>query len=321
MNDVAKSFKSMVDWVDWMDDESKKGAHGKIADLHVNLAYPDLIMDDTELSIYYRNLCFTSKDTYFTMIDKMKAFNLHKINSLLLKDGYDRRDFSGPVGAVNAWYMPKLNSITLPAGILRQPFFDENWPASMNYGGIGVVAGHELTRGFGDRGVQWDGQGRLCDWMEEKSKEGFKKMAKCVIEEYNKFCPLQNSSCYPQCVNGEQTQEENIADNGGIRAAFKGYREHVSLNGPDPQLPGRLMSRFSHDQLFFLSFARVWCEKPYSHRQPYQELMVDPHTPAKYRVFGAIQNFPEFRAAFNCPAGSKYGPEPGKFCPVWAPQA
>ncbi|MFH4979176.1 hypothetical protein AB6A40_005885 [Gnathostoma spinigerum] len=309
----------MVDRLDWMDDESKKGAYGKITDLQVNVAYPDLIMDEKALNDYFNDLSFTDNDTYFTMLDKIDAFNFNKINSQLLKDKYDRSDFLGPAGTVNAWYTPELNSITFPAGILRQPFFDENWPTSMNYGALGVVAGRELTHGFDDQGVQWDGKGKLNDWMKEKSKEGFRNMAKCVIEEYNRFCPLKNTSYQPQCVNGEQTQRENIADNGGIRVAFKGYRNHISLNGPDPQLPGRLMSRFSHDQLFFLSFAQVWCQKPYPQERLYRQLMVDPHSPSEYRIFGTIQNFPEFRAAFNCPAGTKYGPERGKFCPVWVP--
>ncbi|MFH4979960.1 hypothetical protein AB6A40_006669 [Gnathostoma spinigerum] len=94
--------------------------------------------------------------------------------------------------------------------------------------------------------------------MSQESQKSFHDMAKCVIDEY-KFCPLEDTAYKPSCVDGVQTQGENIADNGGIRAAFSAYRNHISLNGPEPQLPGQLMSQFSHDQLFFLNFAQVWC--------------------------------------------------------------
>lgn len=40
-------------------------------------------------------------------------------------------------------------------------------------------------------------------------------MAYCVVTEYGKFCPLP-STYQPRCLDGYNTQGENIADNGGI---------------------------------------------------------------------------------------------------------
>ncbi|RCN25274.1 peptidase family M13, partial [Ancylostoma caninum] len=100
----------------------------------------------------------------------------------------------------------------------------------------------------------------------------------------------------------------------GIRAAFRAYRNSISLNGPDPRLPDEQFQGFSHDQLFFLSFARVWCRKLGSTSSLLTRLLTDPHSPAPYRVLGTLQNFPAFKEAFNCPK-SPYAPD--KHCNVW----
>lgn len=159
-------------------------------------------------------------DNYYDMFDKLVKFNIELQYKQLNAAKTDRSDFLGQPGTVNAWYQPELNSITFPAGILVPPYFHPNWPPSINYGGMGLVAGHELTHGFDDQGVQWGPTGNLVSWMDQNSTVGFNKMAQCVINEYNGFCPLNNAQYTPNCVKGTQTQGENIADNGGIRKAY-----------------------------------------------------------------------------------------------------
>ncbi|KAH7698492.1 Protein NEP-17 a, partial [Aphelenchoides avenae] len=187
-----------------------------------------------------------------------------------------------------------MNSITLPLAILQQPFFDPDWPTSVNHGAMGIVLGHELTHGFDNSGVQWDSIGALRNWLDAASQTAFNNMAQCVIKEYDQFCPLKGKdpSKYPfACIDGAQTQGENIADNGGARAAFRAYRNIIGLNGPDPLLPGYLTSQYTHDQLYFLSFANVWCDHE-SDDETEDGILTDVHSPAKYRILGTLRNYP-----------------------------
>ncbi|CAI2323447.1 unnamed protein product [Caenorhabditis sp. 36 PRJEB53466] len=314
---VITSFQGMIDQLDWMSPDTKKKAYDKTVNIQRNIAFPDWIASDQQLSDYYGDLIIADSDNYYDIYAKLVKFNIELQYNQLNAKQTDRTDFLGQPGTVNAWYQPELNSITFPAGILVPPYFHPKWPPSVNYGGMGLVAGHELTHGFDDQGVQWGPTGNLAGWMDQNSTDGFNLMAQCVINEYDGFCPLDSSKYSPNCVKGSQTQGENIADNGGIHAAFNAYRYHQALDGPDPRLPDRLFGQFTHDQLFFMSFAQVWCEIRRSDDALYTQIMVDPHSPSMYRVFGTIQNFPAFQTAFNCPLGSASAPT--SHCDVWAP--
>jgi len=315
IDNILFSMQCMLGSLPWMSSATRAGAYEKVTDLVKNIAFPDFITNNATLDAYYSTLTFDANDDFISMIKKLQQFNRMLQFNYLTMSSVDRRDFLAPPGIVNAWYQPELNSITFPAGILQQPYFDANWPASLNYGGLGLVAGHELTHGFDDEGVQWDGIGLLDTWMDNSSQIAFQRMADCVVREYGTFCPLDASQYTPNCINGQQTQGENIADNGGIHAAFRAYRTHLELYGPDDQLPDPLLSKFTHDQLFFLSFAQTWCRAPISDASMYRTLLIDPHSPAEYRVFGTMQNFAGFQNAFNCPVNSAYAP--ANHCNVW----
>uniref|UniRef100_A0AC35U683 Peptidase_M13_N domain-containing protein n=1 Tax=Rhabditophanes sp. KR3021 TaxID=114890 RepID=A0AC35U683_9BILA len=318
-NSILIGFRSMIDGLSWMKSSSKTGAYDKIDNLIKNIAYPDFIVDDAQLDLYYSNLNLPNIDPatadYNQFIYILNLFNAQLQLNYLVRTNQVRNDFNGPPGTVNAWYQPELNSITFPAAILQKPFYDPSYPAAINFGSMGVVAGHELTHGFDDQGVQWNGVGELSPWIDDVSKKSFQDMANCVINEYSGFCPLNGTTYTPQCLNGAQTQGENIADNGGIHSAWRAMHSYIDFNGPDKQLPGVYASQFSQDQLFFLAFGQIWCRKPVSQASAYRSMLTDVHSPAEMRVFGTVQNFPAFRIAFNCPANS--AEDPTKHCNVW----
>ena len=64
------------------------------------------------------------------------------------------------VAFVNAYYHPQLNAMVFPAGILMGMFFNSKRPMYMNFGGIGMGIGHEITHGFDDQGRRTDHAGK-----------------------------------------------------------------------------------------------------------------------------------------------------------------
>ena len=99
-------------------------------------------------------------------------------------------------------------------------------------------------------------------------------------------------------VNGKQTLGENLADAGGLNAAYKVWKQYAHDN-EELALPG--LESFSLPQVFFLSYGNVWCTKA-TKEYLTRAVLTDPHAPGALRPVGsAMMNSRDFREAFQCP--------------------
>jgi len=212
---------------------------------------------------------------------------------------------------VNAYYNPPNNDINFPAGILQPPFFDNSMDPAVNFGGIGVVIGHEMTHGFDDQGSKYGPTGNVKQWFTADDLSKFKERTDCEVKEYDGFKVAEG-----QNLNGKLTLGENTADNGGIRIAFQALQEVLAKGGPgaEPGYADGKKDGYTPEQRFFITFGQVWCQN-----QTEQSARVlaktDPHSSGEWRTKGTVQNFDAFGKAFGCKVGQPMMPE--NSCRVW----
>lgn len=213
----------------------------------------------------------------------------------------DKGEWSMSVSAVNAYYNPNNNEIVFPAGIMQFPFFQSELPMFVNYGAFGSVAGHELTHAFDDSGRRFDMNGVFTDWWTPRTVREFERRAACFVSQFSNYTVPGVRNGTQVRVNGRLTLGENIADSGGLSAAFQSYRNRIKAAGgtPEPGLPG-LSDYFTNEQLFFISYANVWCgvDRP---EALVAQVLSDVHSPAHIRILGTVANSRGFREVFNCP--------------------
>ena len=184
------------------------------------------------------------------------------------------------------------------AGIMQTPFFKTGAPEPANYGGLGLVVGHELTHGFDDQGRQFDGNGNLNEWWAKEVADAFKERAECVAKQYDGYTAVDDVK-----LNGHLTLGENIADIGGLKLALAALRQKRG-GTLDPQT----------ERDFFVAFAQTWCTN-YRPEAARLQAQTNPHSTAQWRVNGPVSDNADFARTFACKAGTPMNPE--KKCVVW----
>ncbi|XP_036415962.1 endothelin-converting enzyme 1 isoform X2 [Colossoma macropomum] len=303
VSEIKWAFEESLKHVSWMDGETQKAAKEKADAIYNMIGYPKFIMDPKELDKVFNDFDVVS-DLYFQNV--MHYYNFSgRVTADQLRKAPNRDQWSMTPPTVNAYYNPTKNEMVLPAGILQAPFYSHAWPKALNFGGIGVVMGHELTHAFDDQGREYDKDGNLRSWWKNSSVEAFKHQTQCMVEQYS------NYSINSEPLNGKHTLGENIADNGGLKAAYKAYLNWIQKNGEEATLPALGMT---NHQLFFVGFAQVWC----SVRTPessHEGVITDPHSPSRFRVIGTVSNSHDFSKHFGCRADSPMNPK--RKCELW----
>jgi putative endopeptidase len=295
---LEKSLAEDIQDLSWMSDETKKQAKVKLEAIRNKIGYPDVYRDYSSVVI--------KSDDLLGNIARTDEFESKREIAKIDKP-LDRKEWGMTPPTVNAYYSGSFNEIVFPAGILQPPFFDKSMDDAVNFGGIGLVIGHELTHGFDDQGRKFDPQGNLHDWWTEQDGREFEKRVSCVADEYSNFVAVDDLK-----LNGRLTLGENTADNGGARIALMALEHMIADDKTGKE--GEKTDGYTPEQRYFLGFARVWCEK----RRPEvarTRVLTDPHSPGKYRVDGVVQNMPEFQKAWGCKAGQPMVAE--NACHVW----
>ncbi|MEJ0104112.1 MAG: M13 family metallopeptidase [Bacteroidota bacterium] len=282
VDNLQKSFETRINGLDWMSDSTKTKAKEKLHTFSKKIGYPDKWKDYSNVvvnrSTYFENLVSANKNEYL--------YQLAKVGKPV-----DRTEWFTTPPTVTAYNNPSHNEIVFPAGILQFPYFDNDADDAINYGGIGMVIGHEMTHSFDDQGAQYDKEGNVKNWWTKDDYEKFKSKTQQVIDLYSSFTVLDSVH-----IKGALTVGENTADIGGVAIAYNAFK--MTPQGQDTAK----IDGFTPDQRFFLSVARIWRVKT---RDEFLRMYVNTnsHSPAMWRVNGPLMNFTPFYKAFNIQPG------------------
>ena len=326
---VIDAFLNMTHTLKWLDAYSAQNVLNKNKNLIKNIGWPwwfsftSSNYIDNKYHKYYKGILNIDVADYFNMTLALTKAYQQTENFGLLETKPDREDFLDSPAVVNAWYIPERNSITFPFAAFNPPYYRYDFPQAFNYAGQGGTAGHELTHGYDDEGVQFGPGGELsdctwerCGWMDKNSTLGFINMAQCVVSQFSEqCCPLKTGNVH--CVNGANTQGENIADLGGQQAAYKAYRKYIDVdrNGiEEDRLPG--LEQYTPNQIFWMTYGYSWCMLQQEDNLVHQ-LLTNPHSPGMCRVNQVFQDIPEFAKDFGCKQGAPLYPADNQRCHVW----
>ena len=289
VDNIQASFGERIQQSEWMSDSTKQKALLKLHAMVKKIAYPDHWKDYSSIHI--------TRDDFLANIRETSNYR-HKKNIEKIGKPVDRADWQITAATINAYYEPTQNNINFTAGILQPPFYFSNGDDAVNYGAIGAVIGHEITHGFDDEGRLYDADGNLKDWWSAEDAKKFKQRAINIINQYNGYITVDTFH-----LNGELTEGENIADNGGLAITYAAFKKTAQGKGTDK------INGLTPDQRFFLAFAQI-CKMKIRKERLITLARTNPHSAPKWRLNGTVSNMPAFYEAFDVkPTDSMYRPD------------
>jgi endothelin-converting enzyme/putative endopeptidase len=297
VRDIEAEMSNDVGAQNWMAAETKRRAIEKLNAVLNKIGYTDRFRDFSQVRIGRSNY-----------LENQQAATAFEFERWVGKIGtaVDRSEWQMTPPTVNAYEDPQTNTINFPAGILQPPLFGAEEDA-VNYGGIGMVIGHELIHGFDDQGRKFDAQGNLRDWWQPADATAYEERGACIANEYTQIIPEAGVK-----QDGKLTQGEDTADNGGLHLAFVAFEDALARQGK--QMDAKESDGLTPRQRFFESFAFVWCGQVRPELMRTQ-VLTNPHSLPRYRVNNVVSNMPEFWQAFSCRKGQPMVRE--NACRVW----
>ncbi len=292
---VITAFSRRVEAIGWMSPASKAQALAKLKAVYFGLGYPNSWQDYSDLSV-------SPTDA---------VGNLQRI-----ADRDYRRALARLGQAVNntEWFIPPQlpaaslafhqNAYNFAAALLQVPKFDPAASDAANYGAIGAIIGHELSHFVDTLGADYEADGRLRRWWTAQDMAGYEAATEALVNQYSNYKPVVDLS-----VNGKKTLVENLADLGGLAAAFDAYRRTLGNTVNDKD------ALRAQDRQFFIAYARSW-RSVMTEEGLRKYLMGDSHAPERYRI-ATVRNIDAWYEAFDVRPAHRLYLEPKARVRVW----
>jgi len=299
---IQNELLNSIDGLSWVDAVSKQNIIKKLESIIQVIGHPNKLER-------YRGV-FLDPNNF---LDNIFQLNEFKFNDTMTSVGqpFNRSDYEFDATEVNAFYSPFTNTINFPAGILESPMFSSSFPKILQYARMGYVIGHETTHGFDNNGRLWNGNGSYFEITDPTSSKLYDEESMCLVNQFNNYYVQGPDG--PVYVDGFQTLGENIADLGGVKNAFRGYKAWENINGPE-FADYQVVPTLNNDQLFFVMLGQTWCTKA-TPAGLVAQIGRDVHSPSKFRVNGPLSNFDQFASTFKCSSSSTMVHSPK--CSLW----
>jgi putative endopeptidase len=134
---LEQALHQDIDAQSWMSPQTRQRAHEKLRAQVDKIGYPNHWRDYSSVDI--------KRGDFLGNVQRAATFEIRRRISKAGKPN-DRSEWGMTPPTVNAYEDPQTNTINFPAGILQPPFFEGSQIDAVNYGGIGVVIGHEIIR-------------------------------------------------------------------------------------------------------------------------------------------------------------------------------
>jgi len=282
---LRDAYADLVRATPWMSEKLKDAATEKIHSMIVRAVHPNT----WEVEPFAMRL---TRDRYLRNLNLIRRYRAQRNYQLwtISRHGLDRdviQRFGAPLTTVNAYYSPTTNTITVFAGLVREPFYSAKFSDAALYATLGMVCGHELSHGLDPMGRQFDKDGLIKSWWTSEDVRNFNTQSECIIGEYG---------APPGCLNaqyGKQTLGEDMADIIGTMVAWRAFNKMK----PDAS------EKEKRD--FFVIFGQLWAASSDAKHLCKQVESEDVHAIPWFRVDKTLRQMPEYAELFHCKRGDE----------------
>ena len=292
---VIAAFRQRVEAVTWLSPDAKAMALAKLRAVYFGVGYPEKWRD-------YSDLTVDPADAVGNL-QRVAELNHHQAVARLGQP-VDVASWAIAPHRPGAILLFHQNAYNFAAALLQPPKFDPAASDAANYGAIGAIVGHEVSHFVDTLGADNEADGRMRRWWTPDDMARYQAATEPLVSQFSGYQPFPDLA-----IDGKLTLTENLAELGGLAAAFAAYRRTLGSKASDKDEVRR------QDRQFFIGFARAWRSKSRDDALRAQ-IATDGHAPERYRV-ATVRNLDAWYEAFDVRPGQRLYLDPKARVRVW----